>query len=84
MTNTDTIPPALTAEEWDAIRESGGAAEAWPHKTMALANASLPNDDPRKITREDVGYLRRSADPYDKTDPLSVLAAKLAALLPPE
>ena len=63
---------------------------------MALANAALPDDDPRKITREDVAACRafdfnfwgmesdsvevRRAD----CERLQLLAAKLAALLPPE
>ncbi len=61
---------------------------------IALANAALPDDDPRKITRADVTALRHidhssfcPEDPCthgcDHAKALRV-AAKLAALLPPE
>lgn len=46
---------------------------------MALANAALPDDDPRKITRADVETLRRHDDAI-----LDRIADQLAALLPPD
>lgn len=58
---------------------------------MALANAALPDDDPRKITREDVAWLNDAAQHLDRlrlvdddAADAQRLAAKLAALLPPE
>lgn len=63
-------------------------------KAIALANAALPDDDPRKITARDVGLLRDIAVGLDAaTDipgamgcgrTLVRIADKLAALLPPE
>jgi hypothetical protein len=76
---------------------SGG--DDWPVAVMAIANHALPDDDPRKITRDDVealGYARAFAEdpalliegslPIDRalTRVIHRLAAKLAALLPPE
>jgi hypothetical protein len=64
---------------------------------MRLANGSLPDDDPRKITREDVEACREfdyrffANEEEDSVrigraecEALQRLAAKLAALLPPE
>ena len=51
-------------------------------KAMAVANASLPDDDPRKITHDDVRKLRVLADENLEMF-CSEMAAKLAALLPP-
>lgn len=62
---------------------------------MAVANAALPDDSPHKITRADVARLEGFANwireelHYNEgavadTVRLSDLAAKLAALLPPE
>lgn len=96
MINTTHIQPALTPEDWREIL-AVGADCANPHQTMALANAALPDDDPRKIRREDVEALANarafSIDPAsviegeipidrDATARLRALAAKLAALLP--
>jgi hypothetical protein len=66
------------------------------HAAMATANACLPSGHPGKITREDVndllsfaesgvcdGMSNCSRDP-DAAAALRALAAKLAALLPPE
>lgn len=62
-------------------------AEEFP-AVLALANASLPDDSPYKITREDVELVRDSVNELfvqDRVGPgLRALAAKLAALLPPE
>lgn len=57
---------------------------------MALANAALPDGDPRKLTREDVALIRGERFGGFKDDApalwraVDALAAKLAALLPPE
>ena len=102
MSDETKVGPALTAEEWkrfdpkDAASHCEANAVAYEtdfHVMMAIANAALPDDDPRKITREDVRYLRDTAlflrtrvDEHgdDVGDPnLTALAAKLAALLPP-
>ena len=64
-------------------------------KVMALANHALPADDSRKITRADVEVLKRASVIYrvsdwesatndDATKKVQRIAAKLAALLPPE
>lgn len=54
---TDTpIEPALTPEEWKTLPASAWdmVAEEWvllsDHVKIALLNAALPDDDPRKIT----------------------------------
>jgi hypothetical protein len=58
------------------------------HQEIALLNSELPDGDPRKITREDVALLRsldvRTAESPDLMHDIDTLAAKLAALLPPE
>jgi len=98
------IPPALTPEEWGRytdpawtsdISTPGAIASIYEsHDFAALIawlNHQLPNDDPRKITREDVAACL-AAGPRTWNDPiageppeaLARLAAKLAALLPPE
>lgn len=64
---------------------------------IALANAALPDDDPRKITRADVTRCRVAAyeaearhdgtierSDYETMNAWRQLADKLAALLPPE
>lgn len=58
---------------------------------MALANDSLPNEDPRKLTVTDIAVLRILADRISAEEPngrrlLSLATAlrdKLSALLPP-
>lgn len=69
------------------------------HQIAALANASLPDDDRRKFTREDVDALRAEADwseeqtrnvgracpvEYLPAWRLRAIADRIAALLPPE
>jgi hypothetical protein len=73
------------------------------HALVALASAALPDDDPRKITREEVEVAKDIAEaalavegddrkphgamvfvPDVEAAALLRLAAKLAALLPPE
>lgn len=93
----DPIPLALDAAEWahaldEEVRE-GLAYEVtylWgrsrPAAAIALANAALPDDDPRKITREDVDNLRGilSGDAWAvaKAD-IKRLADTLESYLPP-
>jgi hypothetical protein len=71
---------------------------AFHHAQIAKHNAALPDDDPRKITREDVALLRSEyeaimdaqSDEYwdavavERANGFKALADKLAALLPPE
>lgn len=110
------ITPALSEEQWarsaDGVEEfvwngrtfsNAGMADDEAARTVAaLANAALPDDDPRKITRADVENLKqivwelkqgvRDEPPnnpdrvgkYARGDAAFSLAAKLAALLPPE
>jgi hypothetical protein len=97
MSPTDqSIRPALTPEEWTIVEaEKGYATEeradligrSSGYARIAIYNATLPDGDPRKITRDDVRALDGWADYIDRHDPppaLKALAAKLAALLPPE
>jgi hypothetical protein len=89
-TPDQSIEPAFSAEDWAHILP---ACQANPHQTMALANAALPDDDPRKITRADADGLSRLIDDefpftgkhvWPQAIFLRTLAAKLDALLPPE
>lgn len=93
----DPIEPALTAEEWaDFARSSRLARKGMLGavlgsgqlpKVLAMANAALPDGDPRKITRDDVLILRQVVGawfPDWRMEALAELAAKLAALLPPK
>jgi hypothetical protein len=87
MTDTE-LKPALSAAEWERVAYRYDAM-------MAINNDRLPNGDPRKITREDVeavidGALQATDEfPLDP-DAMALeaklrgVAAKLAALLPPE
>lgn len=52
---------------------------------MALANAALPDGDPRKLTRADVRLVEDVfGEAWDDIPAYRALAAKLASLLPPE
>jgi hypothetical protein len=73
--------------------DAGDTASA--HALMALANAALPDGHPNKITRDDVQRVyvaqQDAAEKYPHAAEagwlapgLLALAAKLAALLPPE
>ena len=73
------------------IVNAGSTRESLP-RAMTIANAALPDDSPYKITRSDLDKLDCAAsalrheygsDDEDAAD-LDALAAKLAALLPPE
>lgn len=90
---TDKIEPALTPEEWrDTDRAMRQHVGALPERAddlaqvIALANAALPDSDPRKITREDVRACRRETNDWfeDRDEMLRGLADRIAALLPPE
>jgi hypothetical protein len=107
MTNDTGIPPALTPEEWASARSGDHSVSAILQylepedmaPIVAWANALMPSDDPRKITREDVenaislmagisdpGWLYATSHPSrDETfREFGRLIAKLDALLPPE
>jgi hypothetical protein len=99
------IEPALTAEEWVRARaflpfrdprnvaELTHAPKGRLAAEIALANAALPDSDPRKFTREHVTLLHRIAsmardmsaigDSWDARA-LDTLAGSLASYLPPE
>jgi hypothetical protein len=74
---TDRVEPALSGYEWSHVRRGGDTlrdaqldaaiegvrrlrAEHMP-ALIALANAALPDSDPRKITREMVAAMRDAA-----------------------
>lgn len=94
---TDKIKPALTAEEWERVRQTPGGAADYDDAVgdspetraylIALNNDALPDSDPRKITRADVDNLRGilSGDAWAvaKSD-IRWLAAALESYLPPE
>lgn len=101
----ETIPPALTADQWaywlrDPSNLKYHLDSACDHVAYdihlsrpalaALANAALPDGDPRKITREDLAPIGVARDWFamsgdtEARDVLARLYAKLAALLPPE
>jgi hypothetical protein len=97
---SDEIPPAMTAEDWRDWSSGGQLAHVSlrtaansfddPAALMALVNYRLADDDPRKITRADVVWLRGAIsmlqDSVRKDEwaaRLGALTAKLSALLPP-
>ena len=78
----------LRGECSDAL---GFGIDADPWRILLAAHAALPDGDPRKLTRADVGLLldyatffRREGMAHPRLGELDALAAKLAALLPPE
>jgi hypothetical protein len=96
MSQTD-ITPALTLHQWqeimyygvDGATNDGTTTADDRHYAMAIANAALPDDDPRKITRGDVDAVDEATTflPEQMHDLVAILratVAKLAALLPPE
>lgn len=98
---TGKIEPALTAEEWARFRDSRtdvaemGTPTAYlyhyadPGQCLAVANAMLPDSDPRKITDEKVGLLRNALRTIRLDRPgfnlaeLDELADALESYLPP-
>lgn len=58
---TGKIEPALTAEEWADLPDAYALCAEWDgneRKIIALANDSLADSDPRKITRRHAELLR--------------------------
>lgn len=103
MSDTKEMKPALTAEEWADIDYHQATHIAMMHlnctpfEAVAVFNASLPDDDPRKLGWADVGRCQRAADDaearhdnsleltdYEEQKEWAALAAKLAALMPPK
>lgn len=91
----DNIEPALTQGEWADPPDTYGLCVEWDgneSKIIAIANASLPDDSPYKITRADVGAIESTVDVLrrefgqddEDAEAMEIVAAKLAALLPPE
>jgi hypothetical protein len=64
---TDRLEPALSEEEWARVHDGTARwavldmAPEVQRKMIALANAALPDDDPRKITWEMVTVIREAA-----------------------
>lgn len=100
MTKTPKIEPALTEKEWadakkygaDNFRVDAGPL-SWfePSEVIALANAALPDTDPRKITRFRVEALRAAALALDTAGVnvlhaivVQAMADVLSSYLPPE
>jgi hypothetical protein len=102
MTNDTSMKPALTAEEWASkrfplhIRVEEAVDEACArdgYALMALCNAALPDDDPRKFTWADVDNLRiiigalketgHDVDDGNVVPAWESLADRIAALLQP-
>jgi hypothetical protein len=60
------IPPVMTSEQWEAVR-SGADDVAHLYftddkgKVIAACNDELPDDDPRKITRDTITGIRETA-----------------------
>jgi hypothetical protein len=94
---TDTrIEPALTRRQWKKVREG---AELWDpttaHIDVALANAKLPDGDPRKFSRIQAVNLRTAAVCFETgllpgtetraqlATVLSAAAGAIEAILPP-
>ena len=94
---TDHIEPALSAEEWARLQtadylgflmETNDEILDRPAQAIAVANAALPDTDPRKITREMVATLRDvtapgSASGFETNAELTSLADALESYLPP-
>lgn len=103
---TKMLTPALTPTEWREFQQNGEVVNTWfcppeldgrthetprsAFRTMALANATLPNKDPHKITTGDVAVLNVLCDQIDRNFPSApkiielaeALRDKLVALLP--
>jgi hypothetical protein len=90
---SEKIDPALTAEEWahamDADVRDGLAYEVcylWgrsrPAGAIAIANAALPDSDPRKITREKLRLVGRLMGAHE--DDEKAFLDALESYLPPE
>lgn len=104
MPDTHEIEPALTAEEWARIERDVPIMRISTVDdvcsldlddkvaAIAIANHTLPDGDPRKITRDDVDFLEWVAEQMRKAPigspdddaKLDRFADRLRALLPPE
>lgn len=94
---TDKIEPVLSAREWAGLGPNGVGHPPIPStldgiqyldaddlaKAVAIATAALPDSDPRKITQQDVAFLRTVAWDGDGWGYAATVADKLAAFLPP-
>ena len=69
--------------ERQPVRESGPIHPVAMYAALALANAALPDDDPRKITHDDVVMLLEFAAAQHHFG-LKRLGEKLDSLLPPD
>lgn len=98
------VPLALSAEEWAmhvevasdqglTLQQHLANTTVRPVSSIALANAALKADDPRKITRAMVNLLRDVAETHEAESgedwhedvaPLRAMADALASYLPPE
>lgn len=95
---SDELKPVLTADEWREIRgefappywiDSNVESMSDTERVEAIAvlNDALPDGSPYKITRHDVELVAAMADDNKfraVEDELRTLAAKLAALRPPD
>ena len=59
---SEKIEPALSAEEWRDLLEGMPVGTFDDAAAIALANHSLADDDPRKITRERIETLRSAME----------------------
>lgn len=96
---SEKIEPALTSQQWAEVESYDGplfydeAIQNCPPESLpyliALANAALPDSDPRKITREKVDALRitllNKGSAFGKGFGLvNQIADALSSYLPPE
>ncbi|MEP6618792.1 MAG: hypothetical protein ABJE47_05740 [bacterium] len=79
---------AFPAEAPDLPDERLMITTEWAPDLIALANHGLPDNDPRKITREWIDVLKRAADGGQRSgtdhEVLELLAAALESYLPPQ
>lgn len=83
---TVSMPPSATGIRADAVRWGitiSGMADDFA-ALIALANAALPDEDPRKLRREHVEVLRSAPDGPGDVSPLFELADAIESFLPPE
>ena len=90
---SDSIEPAIDAKTWGEIIAAGGpakhnsiVADAAPDEyafCLALFNAALPDDDPRKITWAMVDDLRDMSRRTTTAGRRHQIADALASYLPP-
>jgi hypothetical protein len=81
------IEPAFTPEEWKDLPDSYGLCVEWDGneaKIIALANDSLPDSDPRKITRKTLDSIWGEDGGWVPVEYTRKIAAALKSYLPPE